>query len=52
MDDSVYENIPKTGNAKELLDVIGKKYTKFSKNEKNQLLNSLHSTLYDGTSDV
>ena len=55
MDDSVYENIPKTGNAKELLDVIGKKYTKFSKNEKNeknQLLNTLHSTFYDGTSDV
>ena len=32
MDDSIYECIPKTKNAKEFLDVVGKKYTKFSKN--------------------
>ena len=31
------------------MDVVGKKYTKFSKNE---LLNTLHSTFYDGTSGV
>ena len=38
-----------TENAYEFLDVVGKKYTKFSKNE---LLNTLHSTFYDGTSGV
>ena len=26
IDDSIYESIPKTKNAKELLDIIGKKY--------------------------
>ena len=41
MEDSIYESIPTTENAKEFLDVVGKKYTKFSKNEKNELL-SLH----------
>ena len=49
MEDSIYESIPKTRNGKEFLDVVGKKYTKFSKNEKNELLNTLHSTFYDGT---
>ena len=49
MEDSIYENIPKTENAKDFLDAVGKKYTKFSKNE---LLNTLHSTFYDGTSGV
>ena len=49
MEDSIYESIPKTENAKEFLDVVNKKYTKFSKNE---LLNTLHSTFYDGTSGV
>ena len=49
MDDSFYESIPKTENAKEFLDAVGKKYTKFSKNE---ILNTLHSTFYDGTSGV
>ena len=52
IEDSIYENIPHSKNAKEFLDVVGKKYTKFSKNEKNELLNTLHSTLYDGTSGV
>ena len=37
MEDSIYEDIPKTENAKEFLDAISKKYTKFSKNEKNKL---------------
>ena len=50
MEDSIYESIPKTENAKEFLDVVGKKYTKFSVNEKNAFLNTLHSTFYDGTS--
>ena len=52
MKDSIYKSIPKTKNANELLDVIGKKYTKFLKNKKNELLNTLHSTFYDGTSGV
>ena len=37
MEDSTYENIPKTENAKEFLVVISKKYTKLSKNEKSKL---------------
>ena len=37
MENSIYESIPKIDNAKEFLDVISKKYTKFSKNEKNEL---------------
>ena len=37
MKNSIYESIPKIENAKEFLDVVGKKYTKFSKNEKNEL---------------
>ena len=45
MEDSIYESIPNTENAKEFLNAIGKKYTKFSKNE---FLNTLHSTFYDG----
>ena len=49
MKDSMYENIPKTENAKEFLDVVGTKYIKFLKNE---LLNTLHSTFYDGTIGV
>ena len=52
MEDSIYESILKTKNAKEFLDAVGKKYTKFLKNEKNELLNTLHSTFYDGTSGV
>ena len=35
--DCIYENIPKTKNAKKFLDVVRKKYTKFSKNRKNEI---------------
>ena len=52
LEDSIYEIISKTENAKEFLDDVSKKYTKLSKNEKNELLNTLHSTFYDGTSEV
>ena len=52
MEDFIYESIPKTRNAKEFLDAVGKKYTKFSNNEKNGFLNTLYSTFYDGTSGV
>ena len=51
-EDSIYESIPQTENENEFLDVIGKKYTKFSKNENNELLNTFHSTFYDGTNGV
>ena len=37
LEDSIYANIPKIENAKEFLYSISKKYTKFSKNEKNEL---------------
>ena len=36
-EESIYASIPKIKNAKEFLDAISKKYTKFSKNEKNEL---------------
>ena len=49
MEDSIYVSIPKTENAKEFLGAVGKKYVKFLKNE---LLNTLHSTFYDGTSGI
>ena len=44
MNDSIYESIPKIENVKEFSDVVGNKYTKFLKNENNELLNTLHST--------
>ena len=40
MEDSIYASIPKMENAKEFLDAISKKYTNFSKNEKNELSDS------------
>ena len=49
---SIYESIPKTKNANEFLDVVIEKYTKFSKSEKNELLNTLHFTFYDRKSGV
>ena len=36
IEDSVYASISKIENAKDFLYVISKKYTKFSKNEKNE----------------
>ena len=52
MENFIYDNTSKTKNANELLDVVGKKYTKFSKNEKNKILNTFHCTFYDETSRV
>ena len=52
MEVSIYESIPKIKNGKEFLDVVAKKYTKFSKNEKNELQNTMHSIFCDGTSEV
>ena len=37
MEDSIYASIPKIEIAKYFLYAINKKYTKFSKNEKNKL---------------
>ena len=37
MKESIYASIPKIENAKEFLNATSKKYTKFSKNEKNEL---------------
>ena len=37
IEDSIYAGIPKIENEKEYLDAISTKYTKFSKNEKNEL---------------
>ena len=52
MDESIRNSIPNTENAKDFLIAIEKKYEKFSKNEKNEYLNMLHSIFYDDTSDV
>ena len=40
MEESIYANTHKIENAKEVLDDINKKYTKFSKNGKNELFNN------------
>ena len=40
MEDSIYKCIPKTENAKEFLDSVGKKYTKLSKNGKIELFDN------------
>ena len=40
MEETIYASIPKIENAKEFLDAISKKYTKFLKNEKNELSNN------------
>ena len=40
MKESIYGNIPKIENTKEVLDAISKKYTKISKNGKNELSNN------------
>ena len=37
IEDSIYASIPNIENAKEFLYAISKKYTMFSKNEKNEL---------------
>ena len=50
--DSIHKSIPEIENAKEFFNVVGNKYTKFPKNEKNKLLNILHSTFHDGISGV
>ncbi|XP_062079432.1 uncharacterized protein LOC133783827 isoform X2 [Humulus lupulus] len=52
MDESIRDSIPKSENAKDFLAAIKEKYKKFSKNEKNEHLNMLHHTVYDGSGDI
>ena len=52
MDEPICDSISKAENAKDFLTAIEKKYENFSKNEKNRYLNMLHSTFYDGASDI
>ena len=58
MEDSIYASIPKIENTKEFLYAINKKYTKFSKNEKNELSNNhlvnvwFESNIIDAPSDT
>ena len=52
MEDSIRDNIPKIENARDFLDAINNKYKKFSKNEKNELLTTLHTIIYDGVSGI
>ena len=52
MEDSIRDIIPKIENAKEIFKAINKKYKKFSKNEKNELLRTFHTTTYDGVSGI
>ena len=40
MEESIYASILKIENVKKLLDAISKKYTKLSKNEKNELFDN------------
>ena len=46
------EGIPKVENTKDLLNAINNKYKKFSKNERNELLTTLQTTIYDGISSI
>ena len=43
---------PKIENARDFLDAINNKHKKFSKNEKNELLTTLHTIIYDGGSGI
>ena len=52
MEESIRDSIPKVENAKDFLDVINNKYKKFSNNKKNELLTTLHTTIYDGISCI
>ena len=58
MQNSIYASITKIENAKEFLDSISNKYTKFSKNEKNELFSNhwvnvcFESNVIDVSSDT
>ena len=58
MEESIYASTPKIVNAKDFLNAINNKYTKFSKNEKNELSNNhlvnfcFESNIIDVSSDT
>ena len=58
MEDFIYASIPKIENAKDFLYAISKKYTKLSKNEKNELYDNhwvnvcFESNIIDVSSDT
>ncbi|KAG7960597.1 hypothetical protein I3843_10G132500 [Carya illinoinensis] len=49
---SIRQSIVDTDSAKEYLDAVGKKFTKFDKTEKGTLMKLLTTTTYDGVSGV
>ena len=50
MDKPIKQRVPESQNAKDFLDAVGKKFTKFDKAEKATYMRLLTSTLYDGFS--
>ncbi|XP_022849914.1 uncharacterized protein LOC111372006 [Olea europaea var. sylvestris] len=50
IDNSIRQSTSDTGNAKEYLEAVGKKFTKFDKAEKETLMKLLITTTYDGVS--
>ena len=52
IEDSICDTIPNIESAKDFLDAINNKCKKFSKNEKNKLLTTLHTTIYDSVSGI
>ncbi|KAF5468169.1 hypothetical protein F2P56_012345 [Juglans regia] len=52
IDKSIRESIHQIDNAKNFLEAVGKKFTKFDKVEKGTLMKLLTTTTYDGISRV
>ncbi|XP_042983204.1 uncharacterized protein LOC122312614 [Carya illinoinensis] len=52
IDKSIRQSIHQTNNAKDFLDAVGKKFTKFDKAEKGTFMKFLATTTYDGISGV
>ena len=50
-EDSIHDTIPKVKSVNDFLNAINK-YKKVSKNEKNELLTTLHTTIHDGVSSI
>ncbi|XP_040990963.1 uncharacterized protein LOC121238189 [Juglans microcarpa x Juglans regia] len=52
IDKSIRQSIHQIDNAKDFLEAVGKKFTKFDKAEKGTLMELLTTTTYDGISGV
>ncbi|XP_022842981.1 uncharacterized protein LOC111366457 [Olea europaea var. sylvestris] len=52
IDKSIRQSISDTDNAKEYLEAVGKKFTKFDKAKEGTLMKLLTTTTYDGVSGV